>query len=347
MVGSSDATKQTSREVDGWQRKSTGSTQGGVPSDAGTRPSVGAAVDLGSNSVHLVVAAIADHRLRPLVDESSFLGLGAAVDDRAHLGPGARSQLADVLGGYATTARDLGASTITLLGTEPLRRAADGARIVVDVERRAGVPLHVLTHEEEAFLTMIGVTSGFPVENETLVVDIGGGSSEFCAVGTVGSARAAGLRIGSNRLTTRFVMTDPPQPEAITAMRAAADDLLSGAIRSEPADLVVVGGTATNLIKIQTGGVERMLTRERVAEVLTTLLSEPAAALTAQFAINPKRGPLLPAGAVIVEALMRRYGLDRVRVSDASLREGAILAADHAGRAWRDRLPTLAHGWRR
>jgi exopolyphosphatase / guanosine-5'-triphosphate,3'-diphosphate pyrophosphatase len=317
-----------------------------VPSEGVTRPTVGAAVDLGSNSVHLVVAAVVDHRLRPLIDESSFLGLGAAVDDRAHLGPEARSRLADLLGSYATKARDMGASTITLLGTEPLRRAADGARIVVDVERRAGVPLHVLTHEEEAFLTMIGVTSGFPVENETLVVDIGGGSSEFCAVGTVGIARAAGLRIGSNRLTTKFVTTDPPRPEAITAMRAAADDLLTGAIRSDPADLVVVGGTATNLIKVQTGAVERMLTRIRVAEVLDTLLSEPAAALTARFAINPKRGPLLPAGAVIVEALMRRYGLDRVRVSDASLREGAILAADHAGRAWRDRLPELARGWR-
>jgi exopolyphosphatase/pppGpp-phosphohydrolase len=318
-----------------------------VPPDEVTRPSVGAAVDLGSNSVHLVVAAIADHRLRELVDESSFLGLGAAVDDRAHLGSAARSTLADVVGEYAAKSRDLGAITITLLGTEPLRRAADGARIVLDVERRAGVPLHVLTHEEEAFLTMIGVTSGFPVENETLVVDIGGGSSEFCAVGTVGSARAAGLRIGSNRLTAKFVTTDPPQPEAIAAMRVAADDLLAGAIRSEPADLVLVGGTATNLIKVDSGAVEWTLTPDRIAQILETLLSEPAAALTARFAINPKRGPLLPAGAVIVEALMRRYGLDRVRVSDASLREGAILAADHAGRAWRDRLPELAHGWRR
>src|SRR6185312_11294649 len=123
-----------------WPCSRSGSTQGGVPSDHVTPPSVGAAVDLGSNSVHLVVAAIDDHRLRPLVDESSFLGLGAAVDDRAHLGPDARSQLADVLGRYASTARDLGASRITLLGTEPLRRAADGARIVAEVERRAGVP---------------------------------------------------------------------------------------------------------------------------------------------------------------------------------------------------------------
>jgi exopolyphosphatase/pppGpp-phosphohydrolase len=72
----------------------------------------------------------------------------------------------------------------------------------------------------------------------------------------------------------------------------------------------------------------------------------PTSALTERYFINPKRGPLLAAGAVIVDALMRRYEVDAVRVSDAGLREGAILVADHVGRAWRDRLPELAHGWR-
>src|SRR6266516_3651652 len=144
------------------------SRPGGHGGNPGTpRPAVGAAVDLGSNSVHLLVAAIADHRLRPLLDESSFLGLGSAVDDRAHLGAQARDRLAHVLAGYAARARELCASTITMLGTEPLRRAADAPRIVADVERGSGVPVHVLSHEEEAFLTMIGVTSGWPVENET------------------------------------------------------------------------------------------------------------------------------------------------------------------------------------
>ena len=312
------------------------------------RPPIGAAVDLGSNSVHLLVAVISEHRLRPLADESVFLGLGAAIDGRSALGSKARAELIAVLARYATTAADLGASTTTFVGTEPLRRAGDGARIVEEVDAATRIPLHILTHEEEALLTLIGVTSGWPVEGETLVVDIGGGSSEFCAVGAVGAPRAAGLRIGSNRLTARFVRSDPPDLEAIASMRTAADELLTAAIRSEPADLVVVGGTATNLIKVAPDGiVEWMLTRDRLRAILDVLLAEPAAALTARFGINPKRGPLLPAGAVIVESLMRRYGVDRVRVSEASLREGAIFVADHSGRAWRDRLSDLAHGWRR
>jgi exopolyphosphatase/guanosine-5'-triphosphate,3'-diphosphate pyrophosphatase len=311
------------------------------------RPPIGASVDLGSNSVHLLVAAIAGHRLRPLTDESVFLGLGAAVDAQAHLGAAGRQELVAALNRYASTARDLGASTITLMGTEPIRRAGDAARIVAEVEAVTGIPLNVLTHEEEAYLTLIGVTAGRPVQHETLVVDIGGGSSEFCAVAAGGVARAGGLRLGSGRLTSRFVTSDPVDSAAIDAMQAAADEILRDALPATPSDLVAVGGTASNLLKVTPGGVEdQMLTRGRISQALATLSSAPAATLTERYFINPKRGPLLAAGAVIVDALMRRYGVDAVRVTDAGLREGAILVADHAGRAWRDRLAELAHGWR-
>ena len=310
-------------------------------------PSVGAAVDLGSNSVHLLVAAIDGHRLRPLADESVFLGLGAAVDGRAHLGRPARDELTTALARYADRARMLGAAHVTFLGTEPLRRAADAGRIVGDVEGRTAVPLHVLSHEEEAYLTVVGVTGGWPVEHETLVVDIGGGSSEFCVVTREGAPRAAGLRLGSGRLSNRFVTSDPPTPEAVDAMRVSASDIMGGALPASPFDLVAVGGTASNLLKVTPGGIEMQeLTRQTVSGVLDMLMSMPAAALTERFFINPKRGPMLAAGAVIVEALMRHYGVDRVRVSEAGIREGAVLVAEHAGRAWRDRLPALAHGWR-
>jgi exopolyphosphatase/pppGpp-phosphohydrolase len=312
------------------------------------QPPIGAAVDLGSNSVHLLVAVIAGHRLRPLTDESAFLGLGAAVDGRAHLGAEARRELAAVLARYASTASDLGAATMTFIGTEPLRRAADGARIVEEIHRATRLPLQVLSHEEEAYLTVIGVTAGWPVEHETLVVDIGGGSSEFCAVAPGENPRAAGLRIGSNRLSSRFVTSDPVTRDAVAAMTAAADEILAGALSSDPAELIVVGGTATNLLKVTAAGAgDPRLSRGRIAEALDVLMADPSAVTSERFGINVKRAPILPAGAAIVDALMRHYQVDEVRVSEASLREGAILAVDHAGRGWRDRLPELAHGWRR
>ena len=91
-------------------------------------PVVGASIDVGSNSVHLLVATVAAHRLTPLADESVFLGLGAAVHDRGALGPVGRAGLADALAVYAEVARDLGAPTVTVAGTEPMRRAADAPR---------------------------------------------------------------------------------------------------------------------------------------------------------------------------------------------------------------------------
>ena len=128
----------------------------------------------------------------------SSSGSGAAVDAQAHLGAAAARGARRGARRYAATARALGAATITFMGTEPIRRAGDAARIVAEVEAATGVPLHVLTHEEEAYLTLIGVTAGRPVEHETLVVDIGGGSSEFCAVAAggdrAGRGPAPGLR---------------------------------------------------------------------------------------------------------------------------------------------------------
>lgn len=311
-----------------------------------TTPRIGAAVDLGSNSVHLLIAAIDGHELRPLVDESVFLGLGVAVDGRAHLGTAARAALVEALTLYAATARGLGAQAITFLGTEPIRRAADAARVVAEVEAGTGIPVDVLTHEEEAHLTLVGVTGGRSVDSETLVVDIGGGSSEFCAVAPGGIARAAGLRLGSNSLTMRYATADPPGSADLAAMRSSTQAQLADALDAAPVDLAIVGGTASNLLKLTSEGVaDRALDRRRLTAAMAVLATSDAATLTATYRVNPVRARLLPAGAVIVEGLMRRYGVDRLRVSESGLREGAILVADHAGRAWRDRLPTLAHGW--
>jgi exopolyphosphatase/guanosine-5'-triphosphate,3'-diphosphate pyrophosphatase len=215
------------------------------------------------------------------------------------------------------------------------------------VEERTGVPLHVLTHEEEAYLTLVGVTEGRPVTRETLVIDIGGGSSEFVAVGPRTTARAVGVRVGSNRLTKRVGPADPPTAEDVAQLRDLARDAMGEALDDAPRQLLAVGGTATNLLKVTAAGVtNRRLTRERLAEAVTTLTTEPAASLTEHYAVNPVRARLLTAGAVIVEAVLERYGAHELLVSDAGLREGAVLVVDHVASGWRDRLPELAHGWR-
>jgi exopolyphosphatase / guanosine-5'-triphosphate,3'-diphosphate pyrophosphatase len=234
-----------------------------------------------------------------------------------------------------------------MLGTEPIRRAADAAAVVADVRQAAGVPLFVLSHVEEALLTVVGVTEGRPVVHETLVVDVGGGSSEFCLVGPSEPARATGIRLGSATLTARHVTHDPPTPDEVAAMRDDASLAVAAAPGAHPAEIVAVGGTASNLLKVSTApDLDATLTRERIAEVVTFLAAEPAAQAGERHGINPRRARVLPAGAAILDAILVRYGADQVRVSQASAREGAIVVLAHDRTAWRDRLPDLARGWR-
>ncbi len=235
---------------------------------------------------------------------------------------------------------------MTFLGTEPIRRAADAANIVHEGMVASGAPVHVLSHEEEALLMIIGVTEGRPVTEQTLVVDVGGGSSEFCLVDPSRQPRAVGLRLGSARLTDAFVRHDPPTPTELTAMRRAVIDTVLAAPDATPGEIVAVGGTASNLIKVLPAAMlDRMLTRERIAEIQAILASEPATVAAERHLINPLRARILPAGGAIMDAILERYDAASIRVVESGIREGAILAVEHGGGAWRDRLADLAHGW--
>ena len=332
--------------------------QPGAPDCRREHPRIGAAVDVGSTSVHLVVARVGDGRLEPLHDESAFLGLGAAIDARGFLGSAATAELAGVLKGFAERARALGSAGLAVIGTEPTRRALDGPRIVRAVEREAGLALQVVSHDEEGLLTLIGVTGASAVPGGMIVVDIGGGSTEIVAAGLDGRPAARGLPLGAARLSARFVSHDPPQPAEAAAMLDHARAALADAPRDGPADgraalsaagasIVAVGGTAENLLRI----VPNVATPGHVStadlvEAMARLAGSPAQTVAARHGVRPARARLLPAGAAILLAVLERYGAELLRVSRAGIREGAILAVAIAGVAWRDRLADLATGRR-
>ena len=271
---------------------------------------VGAAVDLGSNSVHLLVAGVADHRLEPLLDELVFLGLGKALDGGGALGPVARAGLVDALVHYAELARGLGATSITFIGTEPMRRAADAPLIAREIEAATGVPLHVLSHEEEAYLTVVGVMAGRLVDRETLIVDIGGGSSEFCVVGPDRPSQG-------HRPQARFQPADRPsrhqrsaQPSAGRGDGRRGPAAPGGRASDQPAEIVAVGGTASNLLKVvPEARIDLVLTRARITEAMDILEQETAAEAVERHLVKPIRAAILPAGAAIMDALLTRYGM--------------------------------------
>ena len=235
------------------------------------------------------------------------------------------------------------------MGTEPLRRLTDATRIVAEVSARTGVPLVVLEHEEEALLTLVGLTAGRSVQSDLLVVDIGGGSSEIVEIGPGRLARASGISLGAGRLTRQIVDRDPPTAAHFAELRRAAERAFDWTPSRTPSDVVFVGGTATNLLKLlrRAGNPDRdeRLDRDDLRIAREVVSSGPAELLAATYGLREARVRLLAAGSAIIEAVLDRVGAQAGRVVDTGIREGAIVAADRAGPHWRQRLEELAHGW--
>jgi exopolyphosphatase/guanosine-5'-triphosphate,3'-diphosphate pyrophosphatase len=309
----------------------------------------GSAIDLGSTSVHLLIARPERGGLVVIEDESTFMGLGAAIDGPGSLGPTGRTTLAATVGAYVDRARLLGVADPIVLGTEPLRRLKDAVRIVAEVSARTRVPLVVLEHEEEALLTLIGLLAGRAVRDNLLVVDIGGGSSELVEIGPGRRARAAGIQLGAGRLARRILDAELPAADQHERLARAAEAAFEWTPTQPPADVVFVGGTATNLLKLlrRAGDPERddRLTRADLATARELVSGAPAEMLAIRYGLREARIRLLPAGAAIIETVLDRVGADTGRVVDTGIREGAIIAADRAGGGWRERLDELAHGW--
>ncbi len=175
-------------------------------------------------------------------------------------------------------------------------------------------------------LTLLGVTKGRRVRSELLVVDIGGGSCEFVIAGPDRPVRSVGISLGSARLTQDHIHSDPPAADEIDALREIARAALKDAPDAAPNDLVAVGGTASNLLRLLPAtAIDRVLTRRRIAVALAMLTVERSADAAERHALRPQRARILPAGAVIVDAILERYGVDRLQVSEEGIREGAIL----------------------
>jgi exopolyphosphatase/guanosine-5'-triphosphate,3'-diphosphate pyrophosphatase len=256
--------------------------------------------------------------------------------------------LSAVLVRYVRMARELGAREVIVVGTEPLRAAADAETVTSSVAKAIGTSLHVLGHEDEGLLTLVGVTEGRRPRTDLLVADVGGGSTELVEAGPRHRPKATGVRLGSARLTTRHVRHDPPTREEIEALRAAARSEVEVTPEASPEEIVAVGGTATNLIKIVPLAVmaDRSLTRTMIEEALGLLVEHPSADVSEAYGVSPTRAAILPAGAAILEAILDRFASDRATVIDTGIREGLVYVASRGGDRWLDALPDLAAGWR-
>lgn len=308
---------------------------------------IAAAIDVGSNSIHLLLTELGGPVLR---DESVLLGLGAMVDMEGFVPDEGVAALVEALSDYVDIAVEEGAESITLVATEPLRRASNRSRVRAAVEAATGYPLHVLSHDEEALLTVLGVLDGEAVDEPTLVLDIGGGSSEVVLLEPGADPVVGVIPVGSARLTAQHVEDDPPTDEEILELRAEAHHLFSSLPTGHPRRGVIVGGSGTNLIRLTTEEGDEdapdsgLIDTRRTARAIEIVQATPSADLVEAFGLRERRVRQMAAGASLIEAALDCYNLDAVEASDASLREGVIFARAAAGDAWREALAALVSG---
>ena len=301
-----------------------------------------AAIDLGTNSIRLLVVRRADGHLTELARDMIITRLGEGVDRTNRIDPAALARTVQVLRRYCRRARALGATRIRLSATSAVRDAASREELERAVLRHTGEPMEVLSGGDEARISFLGATLDLADDPRAagaatpwLVVDIGGGSTEFVFGFEPDVTDAAiSVDIGSVRLTERFVRTDPPAPGELTATQEEIERNLDVVEQFVPVDragtLVAVAGTSTTVqgivLALPEYDSERLhrtwlslLDAERVALLLADMTTAERRAIPC---MAPGREDVIPAGAAILTALMRRWGFERALVSETDILDG-------------------------
>ena len=280
-----------------------------------------AAVDLGTNTTRLLVADVADGAVEALDRRELITSLGEGVDARRRLLPLPIARVRNVLSEYRRRIEELGAERVLCVATSAVRDAENGEAFLGEIEWSYGFTTRLLSGEEEAELTYAGATLGRGDEDRVMVVDIGGGSTEL-----VLTDRAVSIDVGSVRLTEQFGEDRAAMAEAV---RAQLPDEL------EPRRAIGVAGTIMSLAALDLD-LERyheheadghVLTAAAIGDQVSNLATLSLDQLRELPALNPKRAPFIVAGAVILEEILRRYGLDEIEASERDLLDGAALQA--------------------
>jgi exopolyphosphatase/guanosine-5'-triphosphate,3'-diphosphate pyrophosphatase len=298
-----------------------------------------ATMDVGSNTVLLLVTEILGNRVhRVLEDHAQITRLGESVGHRGRLTPQAQQRTLDVLGGYSERCKELGVREIKVAGTSALREAKNARDFIDRVQQELGLELRVLTSQEEAQLSYQAVGMGLSLQvRDLLVVDVGGGSTEFIWGRQGELYRWVSLPVGTVKLTERFLHTDPSQENETNQLVKAIDQELGRTFRDWCTEaafdaMVGVAGTFTTLGAVKKALLEYRseqihgydLERAEVQRQIQLYKGLPLEERKAIPGLEPKRADVILAGAVLVDRIMDHFQQTRVTLSDQGIRYGLL-----------------------
>jgi exopolyphosphatase/guanosine-5'-triphosphate,3'-diphosphate pyrophosphatase len=292
-----------------------------------------AAIDCGTNSIRLLVADLPEGT--DVVRRMEIVRLGQRVDRTGRLAPEAIERTRAVLAEYAAEIARLGAERVRMVATSATRDAANADEFRAMVRATLGAVPEVVTGDEEARLSFAGAVRGLPADAEPpyLVVDIGGGSTEF-VLGTSTVERAVSVNIGCVRMTERHLHSDPPTVDEVAAaeadIRATVDRALSVVPGTVARTLVGLAGSVTTVAAIALGLDEYRPDRihharipyDDVAKVTANLLTMTTAQRLALPVMHPGRADVIGAGALVLRIAMERSGATSVIASEHDILDG-------------------------
>ncbi len=308
---------------------------------AGPVPTRVAVIDIGTNSTRLLVAEVENGALTELERHTTITRLGQGVDATGRLADEAIERVLAAVAGYRQAIDRQQVTETVAIATSAMRDAANGDELRRELRERHGVEARTISGEEEARLTFLGATGARPPSStRTLVIDIGGGSTEL-VLGAPGTAPDfhVSTQAGSVRQTERHLKEDPPAQQHVADLALEVQLIVERAVpedvRHSATTGIAVAGTATSLAAIDQelepydplmvhGYVLELGACERMLAMLATLPLEDRRALPG---LHPDRAPTIVAGAAILVEVMRSFVLDQVETSEADILHGAALAA--------------------
>jgi exopolyphosphatase/guanosine-5'-triphosphate,3'-diphosphate pyrophosphatase len=299
-----------------------------------------AAVDIGTNSVRLLVAEVdgvgREAEITPVDRRMRITRLGQGVDRSRRLHPDAVTRTVDVLREYRVALDELGVARVRATATSAARDALNRDEFFGAAAAVLGVEPELLPGEEEARLSFIGATAELDEPAPYLVVDIGGGSTEF-VVGTSDPEGLTSVDVGCVRLSEQFLTSDPPAAEELSEAVSVVRDHLADVDREVPAvrdavTLVGLAGTVTTMAAVEMGLPEYdrdkihhfRLERGAAEEVFRTLATETAEERRHNPGLEPGRVDVIVGGAIVLVTVLRYFGFDEVLVSEADILDGLV-----------------------
>jgi exopolyphosphatase / guanosine-5'-triphosphate,3'-diphosphate pyrophosphatase len=284
-----------------------------------------AVIDIGTNTTRLLVAEVEDGQVVELERRTIITRLGQDVDATGRLADEAMDRVAEAIAGYREVIDRLGADPVVAVATSAMRDSQNGPDFHDYLKDKYGVDARTISGDEESRLTFLGSTAGRTDDRETVVIDIGGGSTEY-VVGKAGEEPGfhTSTQMGSVRFTERFLASDPPSRDELQELAEAIRQTVPD-VTAEHA--IAVAGTATSLAAID--GAEEVhgyrLTLASCERIASMLAAKPVDERRNVPGLHPDRAPTIVAGALILTESIRSLGLSEVEVSDRDILHGAAL----------------------